>query len=138
MGKAKKIKVKAKTHQKEAAVKFPMSVLKPIGAFLVKETKRLEGKKKSLSQEDPFQDTRRVIDNAAPDIEADEQIGHQKVTALQAQIDRRLIQIKSALARIKIGKYAICRKCGKMIDTDRLMVMPEATYCATCAKEKEG
>lgn len=135
---AKKVKAKTKSRKEKTVVKFPLSVLKPIGVFLAKEAKRLEKKKKALDQEDPFKDTSRVTDNAAPDVEADEQIGHQKVTALQAQIDRRLIQVKSALARIKIGKYGLCRKCGKMIDTDRLMVMPEATYCANCAKEKEG
>jgi RNA polymerase-binding transcription factor DksA len=119
------------------SVKFPMSILKPIGDFLAREAKKLERRKKELSQTDPFIDTSRLNDNAAPDTDAAEQFGHQRVTALQAQIDRRLIQIKKSLTRLKIGKYGICEVCGKMIDTDRLMVMPETTLCAECAKKKE-
>lgn len=115
-----------------------MSILKPIGDFLTREAKRLEARRKTLSETDPFTDTSRVTDNASPDTDAVEQFGHQKVAALQTHSDRRLIQIKKALARIKIGKYGICEACGKMIDTDRLMVMPETTLCADCAKKKEG
>jgi len=128
---------KKKIEKTKPVIKFPMSILKPIGDFLAREAKKLEIRKKDLSQADPFTDTSRVTDNAAPDTDAAEQFGHQKVTALQAHSDRRLIQIKKALARIKIGKYGICELCGKMIDTDRLMVMPETTLCADCAKKKE-
>lgn len=124
--------------KKTPAVKFPMTVLKPIGEFLTREARRLERRKKSLSQEDPFKDTSRVTDNAAPDTDALEQFNHQKVTAIQTQVDRRLIQIKKALTRLRIGKYGVCEKCGRMIDTDRLMVMPETTLCAECAKKKEA
>lgn len=123
--------------QKPVLVKFPMTILKPVGDFLARETKKLERRKRDLTSEDPFTDTSRVTDNASSDLDAAEQFGHQKVTAFQSQVDKRLIQIKKALSRIKIGKYGLCEKCGKMIDTDRLMVMPESTLCAGCAKEKE-
>ena len=128
---------KKKIEKTKFQVKFPMSILKPIGEFLAREAKKLEARKKNLSEVDPFKDTNRVVDNASPDTDAAEQFGHQNVSALRAQIDRELIQIRKALTRIKIGKYGICESCGKMIDTDRLMVMPETTLCAECAKKKE-
>lgn len=137
MGKGKP-RVKKTKKTTASVVRFPMNIIKPIADFLTGEAKRLEQRKKELSQEDPFTDTSRVIDNAATDTDATEQVGHQRVTAIQSHADRRLIQIKTALARIKIGKYGICEKCGRMIDTDRLMVMPEATFCAQCAKRKEA
>ena len=118
-------------------VSFPLRILKPIGDFLSGEARKLERRKKVLSEEDPFKDPGRVIDNASPDTDADEQFGHQKVEAATVHVDRRLIQIKKALSRLRIGKYGICEKCGQMIDTDRLMIMPEATECAKCAQEKE-
>jgi len=121
----------------KSTIKFPANVLKPIADFLTREAKRLELRKKSLSQADPFSDPSRVIDNASPDTDASEQFGHQTVSALKMQVDRQLIQIRKALTRIKIGKYGICESCGKMIDTDRLMVMPETTLCTECAKKKE-
>ncbi|MBI4999343.1 TraR/DksA C4-type zinc finger protein [Candidatus Gottesmanbacteria bacterium] len=33
--------------------------------------------------------------------------------------------------------YGICERCGKMIDTDRLAVMPAAELCLECEKKKE-
>jgi len=129
--------VKKKVEKNKPVVKFPASILKPIADFLRGEAKKLELRKKSLSEADPFNDPDRLIDNASPDTDATEQFGHQNVSALKAQIDRRLIQIRKALTRIKIGKYGVCESCGKMIDTERLMVMPETTLCAECAKKKE-
>lgn len=118
-------------------IKFPAKILSPIQDFLSKEEGRLKKRKANLDKEDPYEDTRRVIDNAATDTDAIEQLGHERAEALKKEIDRRLIQIRKALSRIKIGCYGICEKCGKMIDTDRLMVMPEATVCVECEKKKE-
>jgi len=129
--------VKKKVGKDKPVVKFPASVLKPVANFLTGEARKLELRRKNLSQKDPFNDPDRVVDNASPDTDANEQFGHQTVSALKLQIERQLIQIKKALTRIKIGKYGTCEVCGKMIDTDRLMVMPQTTLCAECAKKKE-
>ena len=118
------------------SVKFPANVLKPVKKFLSKEEKRLKKRKKDLVKEDPFKDQRRVTDNAATDSDAEEQIGHEKNVALKREVDRKLIQIKKALTFIKLGKYGTCEKCRKMIDTDRLMIMPETTICVKCEKKK--
>ena len=116
---------------------FPVKILKPVANFLSQEIIRLERKKKDIAREDPFNDTKRIIDNAAPDTDIAEQIGHERVKALEGKINRKLIQLKKALAMIKIGRYGVCEKCGKMIDTERLMIMPEATICVSCEKKKE-
>ncbi len=126
-----------KKKEENLGIKFPANILAPIGDFLSGEEKRLRKRKERLDKEDPFDDTRRVTDNAATDTDADEQVGHERTEALKKEVDRRQIQIRKALSRIKIGKYGICEKCGQMIDTDRLMVMPEATICVDCEKKKE-
>ena len=118
-------------------VVFPAKILEPVRSFLSREEKRLKKRKKELVKEDPFSDVRRVSDNAAPDSEAAELAGHERISALQQELDRKLIQIRKALTRIKIGKYGLCERCAQMIDTDRLMVMPEATLCVECEKKKE-
>jgi RNA polymerase-binding transcription factor DksA len=123
--------------QVRQVVSFPAKLVEPIGHFLRREDKRLEKRKKEIDQADPFEDPRRLSDNAAPDSDAAEQFGHERANAMREQVERKQIQIKKALARIKIGKYGICEKCGQMIDTDRLMVMPEATFCIKCEKKKE-
>lgn len=125
---------KIKKIEKRVVVKFPANILEPIGNFLRQEIDKLSRRQKELKEVDPFNDTRRLNDNAASDTEAQEQIGHEQVMALKEQVDRKLIQLRKALTRVRVGKYGVCEKCKKMIDTDRLMVMPEATLCADCAK----
>lgn len=119
-------------------IRIPSQLLGPIIGVLRGEAAKLESKKKDLAKEDPFTDPTRLEDNASIDSEAAEQLGHERTTAMKAQVDRRLVQIRKALSRIKIGKYGICEKCGRMIDTDRLVIMPEATLCVKCSRKKSS
>lgn len=118
-------------------IKFPAKVLAPVKNFLSRQERRLRKRRADLDKQDPFEDVRRVSDNAATDSDAAEQVGHERAEALKREVERKLIQTRKALTRIRIGKYGICEKCSKMIDTDRLMVMPEATVCIACEKKKE-
>lgn len=118
-------------------IKYPEEVLKPVKAHLLSRLFGLEKRKKEIAETDPFNDTSRLDDNAAIDADAAEQIEHMNVSALKSSIDRSLIQIRKALARVRVGKYGICERCGKMIDTDRLMIMPETTVCMDCEKKRE-
>jgi len=104
---------------------------------LAKREEELEKRKRALSRQDPFANVGRLKDNAAVDADAQEQVGHAQIEAFRREVDRKLIQIRKALTRIKIGKYGICEGCGRMIDTDRLMVFPDATLCVTCEKKRE-
>lgn len=119
-------------------IRFPSKLLLPVREFLQQRLESLERRKKEISKEDPFRDTSRLVDNAAPDSDAAEQFGHARVSAIKEQLDRAIIQTRKALTRLRIGKYGICEDCGKMIDTDRLMVYPETTLCASCQKKREG
>lgn len=120
-----------------SVVRFPANLIAPVGRFLQGRLKRLEKRKKVIEKEDPFRDTSRVLDNASPDTDAAEQFGHARVSAIKEQLDRKIIQTKKALTRVKIGKYGICEDCGVMIDTDRLMAYPEATFCVKCGAKRE-
>ena len=130
----KKKKAKKKNPR---VVKFPANLVAPVGKFLRGRLKLLEKRKKVIEKEDPFRDASRVTDNASPDTDAAEQFGHARVSAIKEQLDKKMIQTKKALARVKIGKYGICEDCGKMINTDRLMVYPEATLCVKCETKRE-
>ena len=128
----------SKNKKKEERIKgFPRKLLSPVGEFLQERLKLLERRKKEVESEDPFLDSGRVVDNASPDTDAAEQFGHARAMAIKEQLDKKIIQTKKALARIKIGKYGICEDCGEMIDTDRLMAYPEATLCAKCQAKRE-
>lgn len=125
-----------KKNSKQGLV-FPSNLLVPVANFLKRRLKTLEKSKKEAAKEDPFSDPSRVIDNAAPDTEAEEQFGHARTSAISKELSKRIIQIRKALTRIKVGKYGICEECGEMIDTDRLMAYPEATLCARDAANRE-
>lgn len=116
---------------------IPKKLLSPIGEFLRQQLTRLERRESDLENDDPFQNTGRTLDNAAPDAAAAEQFGHAQVSAIREELERKIIQTKKALARVKIGRYGICESCGQMIDTDRLMIEPEATLCVRCQKKRE-
>jgi RNA polymerase-binding transcription factor DksA len=138
----KKLKAKKSTSvkaekSKVQAVRFPANLLTPVAHFLEARLDVLKRRKKEIKKEDPFTDTSRTIDNAAPDIEADEQFGHARTSAIGGAINRQIIQLRKALTRIKLGKYGICEECGQMIDTDRLIIYPEATLCAKDARKRE-
>ena len=116
---------------------IPGHLLKPVYEVLLTSLKKLERRKKDIEEEDPFNNETRLEDNAATDTEAEEQYGHARTSAIKREIDRKIIQTRKALTRIKIGKYGICEDCGKFIDTDRLIVYPEATLCASCQAKRE-
>lgn len=118
-------------------VKFPANLLFPIGKLLSWRLVSLAKKKKRIEEEDPFKDIDRLNDNASPDTDAAEQFGHARSTALKNELAKKIVQTKKALTSIKIGTYGICEDCGKMIDTDRLVVYPEATMCVSCEAKRE-
>lgn len=116
---------------------FPQNLLVPVGQFLQAKLKLLERRKKVIEKDDPFKDPGRLLDNASPDTDAAEQFGHARTSAIKTELARKAVQTRKALTRIKIGKYGICEDCGQMIDTDRLVVYPEATKCVKCEAKRE-
>jgi DnaK suppressor protein len=46
-----------------------------------------------------------------------------------------LMHIDRALERLDAGTYALCERCGKKIDAQRLGVVPYAAHCSACAPD---
>ncbi len=118
-------------------IKFPENILTQIRSFLENKRKETEKRMRELKKEDPFEDKTRLLDRASDDSEAQNKARHERIAAMQQQLAMALAQTRKALTKIKIGKYGVCESCGKMIDTDRLAVMPAATLCVSCEKKKE-
>lgn len=123
--------------KKTKTISFPMSVLKPVQEFLMREQSRLNAQKKRLDREDPFSDPSHADDNADIGTDAADQTGHERVQLIKGEVDKMLINVRKSLARIKLGKYGICANCKKMIDTDRLAINPTAEFCMDCARLME-
>lgn len=117
----------------EKKLGFPQSLVAPIKAFLEGEIVKLKRQQKKIRRDDPFSDDTRTTDNSLEE-DVDEQIGHFDAEVKAGFVKRQIVQLRKALTMIKIGKYGICEKCGKMIDTDRLAIKPEATTCVDCTK----
>lgn len=126
-----------KKDEATSPVRFPGNLLKPLASYLKKEEIRLIKTKKSLKKEDPYATMSREDDNSV-DADVAEQVDHERVSAVRTELAKSIINIRKTLARIKIGRYGVCERCHKMIDTDRLAIEPTAEYCVSCRKEIEA
>ena len=126
-----------KDEEKGTKIRFPDNLIKPIKDFLEGEVVKMKKTKKKLEESDPFEDESRGSSNSIEE-DLDEQLGHFDTQVKVKFISKQIVQLRKALTRIKIGKYGICEKCGKMINTDRLAVKPESTICISCEKENES
>lgn len=116
---------------------FPNDVLTDIKAHLNDEKKRISIRIDELKGQDPFSNPDRINDNAANDAEASEESSHDRFSALVDELKEKLNQIEASLERIKNGSYGFCTNCGDMIDTDRLGILPTATLCLNCEKNRK-
>ncbi|WP_367835002.1 TraR/DksA family transcriptional regulator [Streptomyces rochei] len=49
-----------------------------------------------------------------------------------------LADVEAALARMAEGRYGACHLCRRPIDRERLMIVPQARYCARCQQVREA
>jgi RNA polymerase-binding transcription factor DksA len=117
-------------------INIPKKLLLPVKIFLETELMKLKKMLKKMKKGDPFTDPDRVGENS-PEEDLDEQVGHFDSQVKLNFLKKQIIQLRKALSMIKIGKYGVCERCGKMIDTDRLGVKPDTTICIKCEKERE-
>jgi len=59
-----------------------------------------------------------------------------EVDALVGSLRETLSDIDHALAKIDLGTYGTCERCGKPIGEDRLEAMPAARLCIECASAR--
>ena len=72
-----------------------------------------------------------------PDEGDSEVFEREKNAALIAVLERRLVDIDTALKSMEKGQYGVCQRCGKQIEPERLEVKPDATMCVSCQQEVE-
>jgi RNA polymerase-binding transcription factor DksA len=113
------------------------NLLVNIKSFLLAKKAKLLANKRKLTKEDPFHDIDRINDNASIDAEAAEEMGHERVEALTAEIDADVSRIGEALTKIDDGEYGKCEDCGKAIEQKRLTLDPTATKCVSCQQKNE-
>lgn len=70
------------------------------------------------------------IDHGDEESDQTEQVGNQ--LAVAEDLKNRLEDIDHALQKIQEGKYGICEKCGKEIESEILDIDPESRLCKDC------
>jgi RNA polymerase-binding transcription factor len=71
-----------------------------------------------------------ALEDAADQVEA-----YVNLLPVEHDMELRLVDIKSAMEKIKKGTYGKCENCGKDIDIERLKIFPEAKFCVSCDKK---
>jgi RNA polymerase-binding protein DksA len=61
----------------------------------------------------------------------------EKTLALIQTLERKVDSIDHALRLARNGTYGTCESCGERIDPARLEILPEATLCLNCQRQKE-
>jgi len=56
---------------------------------------------------------------------------------IQSRSQQLVLEIQTALDRIKCGKFGTCEECGRRIELKRLKAQPTTTLCIDCKKEME-
>ncbi len=56
--------------------------------------------------------------------------------ALRERAQQHLAEIDEAIAQLDQGAYGRCEKCGRIIEPDRLAVLPHTTLCSECAQRR--
>ncbi|WP_184565167.1 TraR/DksA family transcriptional regulator [Streptomyces paradoxus] len=49
-----------------------------------------------------------------------------------------LADVEAALTRMNEGSYGACHLCRRPVERERLMIVPQARYCARCQQVKEA
>jgi DnaK suppressor protein len=61
----------------------------------------------------------------------------EKTWALIQTLERKVDSIDHALRMARNGTYGICENCSNRIDPARLEILPEATLCLECQRQRE-
>lgn len=81
-------------------------------------------------------DLRNMAEPSADEADADA-YEREKTWALIQTLERKLDSIDHALRMARNGTYGICESCTNRIDPARLEIIPEATLCLECQRQKE-
>lgn len=92
---------------------------------------QLEAQIKNLDQEDPillesvFVPSELGTDSWEAGVHANKVVSKSHMSSLY-------VKIQHALKRLHEGSYGKCEKCGKLIELQRLEILPTATHCTLC------
>ena len=76
--------------------------------------------------------------NSDLDITAEEVEDYINTLPVEHVLEIRLMNVESALRKIKTDKYGFCKGCEKEISLKRLEISPEAKFCIHCKESQKN
>ena len=113
---------------------FPKKTLGLLKSYLLREKKQVDKSLKEVEEDDPARSPA-LAESPEPGTDSYIADAHTKTLVLGNQLKKVSNSIKNALLKISKGTYGKCGKCGKQIGLGRLLAMPIAEYCLSCAKK---
>lgn len=108
--------------------------LQTIKKYLLNEQKKARESLRAVESEDPAL-TSSLAESSEPGTDSWIAENHARAIALGGNLKRMGLDVGKALAKIRKGTYGHCEKCGKHIETGRLLAMPTASLCLSCSKK---
>lgn len=105
--------------------------LKTIEEQLTFRKQQLEDQLRSLKADDPIS-CEMVIVPSELGTDSWEAEVHAKTVVACHSLDTIYQNVKKSLQKIKSGTYGTCERCGKLIEQERLEVLPTAAHCTLC------
>jgi len=115
----------------------PPTIFRDLVIRLWKRSKELKREEEMVKESDPLMSEERAdasegADNVSGDVE--KTIQEARLDLIQAA----RLEIRKALAKVRIGTYGVCETCKKPIDLARLKAFPQATVCFDCSNKSTG
>lgn len=111
-----------------------MNTLDKIKKLLLRKQKKVEEDLKTVEKDDPVMNSGQV-ESSEPGTDSWLADVHSRAVAVKINLQQILERTKKALDKLKSGKYGRCERCNKMIEAERLDVMPDAHLCISCSQK---
>lgn len=105
-----------------------------VKSLLQRQQKELEEEIKSIDRDDPVKNDS-IAESSEPGTDSWLADVHGRAVAMKGNLQQVLSRTKSALDKLRRGKYGKCDNCGKDIEPARLEAMPTANLCLSCSKK---
>lgn len=115
---------------------LPQKTLDKIKNILQREQKEVEEQIETIEKEDPvmMQDVPESSESGTESWQAEV---HSRISSLKEDLLGLSKKISNSLTNLRKGTYGKCEKCGKIIEKERLEVLPTATLCLVCSKKNK-
>lgn len=110
----------------------------PLKENLEKLEKELLIKQKQLEEELIFSEKSDPVlfdntpESSEPGTDAWQADVHARSEIVKNILQQQTAKIKKTILKLRTGTYGQCEKCGQQIETERLRILPTATFCLVC------